>query len=430
MAKDIIRMSREEIDRLMIIRGVTDREVTQGRAAEVLGLSERQVRRIVKKVREEGSAGIIHHSRGRRSLRKMSEERASEIQRLIKERYMGFGPTLAAEKLREREGIEVSREKLRQLMLEAGLWKRARNRKRVHVWRERKAHCGQMVQMDGSHHDWLEGRGPEIVLMGYIDDASSHYFGRFYEYEGVYPAMDSLQRYIRRYGRPMSLYIDKHSTYKTTRQASLDELLRGQSAATQVERACRELGIEVIHAGSPQAKGRIERSFGTHQDRLVKEMRLEGISTLEEANEFLDLYLPLHNHKFAIQPLESKDLHRRLPPGIRYRDILCLKDKRTITNGYTIQWKNRELLIDQPNAAMRRRKVEVREHFNGQIEILFNGRRLKYQEITEKTKRKKPQLQNKHKTSRKGKYIPKADHPWRRSYSDLHHNWFLQKIGQ
>ena len=149
---------------------------------------------------------------------------------------------------------------------------------------------------------------------------------------------------------------------------------------------------------------------------------------MEEANEFLDLHLPLHNQIFAQQPLESKDLHRRLPPGIKYRDILCLKEKRAITNGYTIKWKNRELLIDRPNAAMRRHKVKVREHFDGQIEILFNGRRLKYQEITEKIKRKKPHHEHEHKNHRKGKYIPPADHPWRRYNPALHHNHYLEKI--
>jgi transposase len=430
MAKDILRMSRREIDRLLIFRGVLEHEVTQWRAAEVLGLSERQVRRLVKRIREEGPDGIIHRSRGRRSVRKMPEETASGIRRVIEKRYVGFGPTLAAEMLREREGIEVSREKLRQLMLEAGLWKRARRRKKAHEWRERMAHCGQMVQVDGSEHDWLEGRGPKMVLMGYIDDASSHFFGRFYEYEGVYPAMDSLERYIRRYGRPGSLYIDKHSTYKTTRQPSLDELLKGQSAATQVERACQELQIEVIHAGSPQAKGRIERSFGTHQDRLIKVMRLERISTMEQANAFLDSYLPWHNQKFARQPLKSRDLHRRLPSGVRYRDVFCLKEKRTITNAYTIKWKGRELLIDRPTAAMRRRKVEVREQFDGQIEITFNGRSLKYLDITDKTQNKKPQKIKVQKIGQKEKYIPPADHPWRRPYKELHYAWFLQKTGQ
>jgi hypothetical protein len=287
-----------------------------------------------------------------------------------------------------------------------------------------------MVQMDGSHHKWLEDRGPKMVLMGYIDDASSCFLGRFYEYEGVYPAMDSLKRYIRLYGRPVSLYMDKHSTYKTTRQPSLDELLKGQRAATQLERACRELGIEVIHASSPQAKGRIERVFGTLQDRLVKEMRLEGISTLEQANAFLESYLPRHNQKFARQPAKREDLHRRLTPGMRYRDVLCLKEKRTITNGYTIKWNGRELLIDRPTAAMRRRRVEVREQFDGQIEIHFNGRRLKFRDITDKEKRQKPQPQKTPQTTPKGKYTPPTNHPWRRSYSEMHYAWFLQKTGQ
>jgi transposase len=204
MAKDILKMSRKELDRLMILDCVLKREVAQVRAAEVLGLSVRQIRRLVDRLREEGPAGIAHRNRGKRSPRKLPDEMVTNIIDTVRRRYWDFGPTFAAEKLREREGIEISREKLRQVMLEAGLWKRVRRSKKVHVWRERKAHRGQMVQMDGSPHDWLEGRGPEMVFMGYIDDASSSFFGRFYEYEGVYPAMDSLERYIRRYGRPMN----------------------------------------------------------------------------------------------------------------------------------------------------------------------------------------------------------------------------------
>jgi len=430
MAKDILKMSRKELDRLIILDCVLKREVAQVRAAEVLGLSVRQIRRLVYRLREEGPAGIAHRNRGKRSPRKLTDEMVTDIIDTMRRRYWDFGPTFAAEKLRTREGIEISREKLRQVMLEAGLWKRARRSKKVHVWRERKAHRGEMVQMDGSPHDWLEGRGPEMVFMGYIDDASSRFFGRFYEYEGVYPAMDSLERYIRRYGRPMSLYMDKHSTYKTTRQASLDELLRGQSAATQFERAAEEIGITIIHAHSPQAKGRVERSFRTHQDRLIKEMRLEGISTMEQANEFLDVYLPVHNQKFSVQPFKDKDLHRRLSPGIKYRDIFCLKEKRMITNGFTIKWKNRLFLIDQPTAIMRRHRVEVREHFDGTIEIIFKGRKLKCREITEKTNNANTKQFEKVQTSKKGKYIPPPNHPWRRWDPTLHNNSFLQKIGQ
>jgi hypothetical protein len=186
----------------------------------------------------------------------------------------------------------------------------------------------------------------------------------------------------------------------------------------------------VIHAGSPQAKGRIERSFGTLQDRLIKEMRLEGISTIEQANEFLESYLPRHNQKFAREPLKSKDLHRRLPQGLRYRDVFCFKEKRTISNGCTIKWDKRELLIDPPSAALKGRRVEVREQFDGRVEIHLKDRKLKYRDITDKVKSEKPQQIRAKKPGRKDKYVPPSNHPWRRSYSELHYAWFLQKLGQ
>jgi hypothetical protein len=173
----------------------------------------------------------------------------------------------------------VSREKVRQVMMSRGLWKRRRARKEDHVWRERKHHVGEMVQMDGSHHAWLEDRGPKMVLMGYVDEATGRLYGRFYDHEGVYPAMASLKGYIELYGLPLAIYLDKHSTYKTSRQADMDELLKDKQAETQFERALSELGIKVIHAHSPQAKGRVERVFKTLQDRLVKEMRLAGIKS-------------------------------------------------------------------------------------------------------------------------------------------------------
>lgn len=284
--------------------------------------------------------------------------------------------------------------------------------------------------MDGSHHEWLEERGPKLVLMGYVDDATNRVFGRFYDHEGVYPAMDSLCRYIRLYGRPVNLYLDKHSTYKTTREPSLDELLRGESAKTQFERACKELRIEVIHAHSPQAKGRIERVFGTLQDRLIKEMRLESISTIDEANEFLERFLPRYNKQFAREPLKGGDLHRRLPRGMKLKDIFCLKAKRTITNDYGVKWRGRQFLIETPSIAIRRRKVEVREHFDGQMEIKFNGRYLKFKEVislkpAKALRVKKPDAEP---PKKRTKYIPPVDHPWRRHQPSLHHNSYLERI--
>jgi hypothetical protein len=429
MAKDIITMSMREIDRLRIIESVIKRELTQIKAAEVLGITDRHVRRAIKRVKEEGAKGIIHKSRGRASPRRMAKELEERIAGVIKDKYRGFGPTLASEKLLERERIEVSKEKLRQIMMAHGLWQRKRRRKEFHRWRERKAHFGEMVQMDGSHHDWLERRGPRLVLMGYVDDARNVFFGRFYDYEGVYPAMDALEAYMRLYGLPRSLYLDKHSTYKTTREPSLDELLRGERAATQFERACKELGIEVIHAHSPQAKGRIERTFGILQDRLVKEMRLAGIRTKDQANRFLEKFLPRFNERFAKEAKKKGDLHRPLPKGIDLSEIFCIKATRTINNGYIVKWRGRQLLIENTSMAVRRRKVEVRESFDGKITIKFNGRYLKHREIIEtkrssKEKMKKPVDEPK---KRKGKYIPPPDHPWKRHQPSLHHNWYLER---
>ena len=430
MREDIITMSREEVKRLKITYKVLERQLTQAKAGEVLGISERQVRRLVKRVKEQGAKGLVHRNRGRPSPKKMTEEREEQIGLIIEESYRDFGPTLASEKLSERHGIEIGREKLRQIMITRGLWQVRRYKKKAHQWRERKHHYGEMIQMDGSHHDWLEGRGPEMVFMGYIDDATGQVYGRFYDYEGVYPAMDSLESYIRLYGIPVSLYLDKHSTYKTTRQPDLDELLIGESAQTQFERACSELGIRVIHAHSPQAKGRIERTFGTLQDRLIKEMRLEGIRTKEEASEFLQRYLPLYNKRFGKDALKNADLHIRLPKEIRLRDIFSIKGRRTITNAYTVKWKGRLFLIHSPTIAMRRRKVEVREHFNGQMEIKFNDRYLKFKEIRNQNAMPEPKARKVIVTAvkKKPKYIPPSDHPWKKHQPSLHHNRYLEKI--
>ena len=428
MEEDIIALSRKEIKRLRIIHMIMDRCFTQVKAGELLNLSDRQVRRIIKKVRQKGDEGIRHGNRGRSSSRKMSKAFEDRVTMVVKQKYCDFGPMLAAEKLFECDGIHISKEKLRKLLLERGIWQRKRRHKEAHPWRERKAYFGEMVQMDGSHHDWLEGRGEKLVLMGYIDDSTNHFFGRFYDYEGVYPAMDSLKHYIRLYGIPMSLYLDRHSTYKTSRQPSTDELLRGERAATQFERACRELGIKIIHAHSPQAKGRIERVFATLQDRLVKEMRLAGVSTKEEANKFLESFLPAYNERFAKEPIKEGDLHQPLGEDVNIREIFCLKATRTINDGYIVRWKGRRFLIDNVMIAMRRRKVEVREHFDGKITIKFNGRYLDFHEIFESKPVKTQQKKEPVKGKKKNKYIPPPEHPWKRYNPSLHHNCYLERI--
>jgi hypothetical protein len=372
---------------------------------------------------------MAHGNRGQESPKKMAKAEEERIAGIIKDKYWDFGPTFAAEKLWEKDRIKVSKEKLRQVMIDAGIWRVRQRERDIHQWRERKHFFGEMVQMDGSHHDWLEGRGPKLVLMGYIDDATNRVFGRFYDYEGVRPAMDSLERYIRLYGVPRSLYLDKHSTYKTTRPADLDELLRGEEAQTQFERAAREAGADILHANSPQAKGRIEREFGTLQDRLVKELRLAGIRTMEEANRFLDDYWPEHNRRFSRPALRTGDLHRPLPKTLNLRDIFCLKGSRTINNGYLVRWKGRLLLIENASIAMRRRQTLVLEHFDGRLVIRFNGRDLNYREVGD-AKPQPPRSEEEKKAQEKknGKYIPPPNHPWRKWEPHLHHNCYLERI--
>ena len=417
MAKEVITLSKKEVERLRIIHRAMDRQLLQVDAARLLGLSDRQVRNIIKKVRQQGDEAIAHGNRGRMAVNKMRKEQEDRIGKLVEEHYRDFGPTLASEKLWERHGIRVGREKLRQIMIEQGLWKvRKRREGPVYQWRERKAYIGEMVQLDGSHHEWLEKRGPKMVFMGYIDDATNRTYGRFYDHEGVYPAMDSMERYIRRYGLPQSLYLDKHSTYKTIRQPNLEEELRGRRAATQFERALGELKIEMIHADSPQAKGRVERLFGTLQDRLIKDMRLAKVSSIEGANTFLEEYLEDYNERFSRSPKREGDLHRPLPEEIDLREIFSLKDTRTINDGYIIKWKNRLFLLDKPSLTLKRRKVEVREHFDGEITFKYKGRNLECHEVFE-VKPKKIKEEKKvipKPPPRRYKYTPPLEHPWKK----------------
>jgi len=426
--KELITLSQEEHDRLLIVRKVMKGEISQVEAADLLNISDRQVRTLIGKVREKGAKGLAHGNRGKPSPRKMSEAEEERIAGIIKDKYWDFGPTFAAEKLWEREKTRVSDEKLRQIMIGAGIW-RVRHRKgEVHQWRERKHFSGELVQMDGSHHAWLEERGPKLVLMGYIDDATNKGFGYFYDYEGVQPAMESLEAYIRLYGIPRALYLDKLSTYKTNRPADLDELLRGEEAQTQFERAGKELGINIIHADSPQAKGRIEREFGTLQDRLVKELRLAGVCTKEEANRFLVSYWPKYNQRFARPALRPENLHRPLPKGLDLRDIFCLKGSRTINNGYMVRWKGRLLVISNPSIAMKRRQTQVLEHFDGRLVIRFNGRDLDYREVQDIKPGHQPGPKQKKAPEKKGPYVPPPNHPWRRWEPQLHHNCYLERI--
>jgi len=408
--EDIIGMSVRELRRLKVVHKALDRQITQKTASSMLDLSERQVRRLVKAVREFGDGSIVHRGRGQPSNRRFPEGLKRRVLGLCRKKYRDFGPTLASEKLLELEGIEVNRETLRQWRLTAGLWEKKRKRRGHRQWRARKECFGEMVQIDGSHHAWVEDRGRKLVLMGYIDDATGNVYGRFYDYEGTMPAMDSFKGYVKKYGLPLSVYLDKHTTYKSGRKLTVEEELDGLSQPmSQFERALDELGVEVIHAHSPQAKGRIERLFGTFQDRLVKEMRLRGIKTREEANLFLREYLPTFNRRFRVNPVNKTNVHVKAERGFNLDRHLCIKTNRTVRNDNTVA-HNRKLY--QIKEKVMSRKVIVEERLNGSLHISSKGVSLKYREITER-----PQKVNPPQRPRKAKKPTPApkDHPWRKS---------------
>jgi len=397
-------MRQKDLKRLHIIRKAIDKQVKQREAAELLELSQRQIRRLVKRVREESDKGIIHRSRGIESHRAIADKIKHKIFSLCKSIYVGFNPTFASEKLFERNKIKVSRETLRQWFIAEGMPYDKRKARPHRKWRERRAHCGEMVQMDGSHHNWFEGRGPECVLMGYIDDASSRVYARFYEYEGTFPAMDSFKRYCLKYGLPINIYLDRHSTYKGWRKATVEEELSNQHPLSQFGAALEELGVHLIHAQSAQAKGRVERLFKTFQDRLVKEMRLRNLKSIAEGNEFLSHYLPVFNKRFNVMPVENEDLHRSLPQGIKLDAVLAIKTSHILRNDFTVRHESK---LYQVEDNIRAKEVVVEERLNGSLLITYKAKALRYKQIFQKPA--KIQQPRKHRV-----YAPVSkDHPWR-----------------
>lgn len=405
--KDIIIMSHQELKRLNIIHKVLDKKLKQVEASKVLELSDRQVRRIIKRVLKEGDTGLIHKARGRRSNRSLPEGLKKRVMNLYRKKYYDFGPTLANEKLFEIENIEIGTQTLRGWLLESGNWSIKRKARKHRRWRERKHHFGQMVQLDGSHHNWFEDRSEQCVLMGYIDDATNTVYARFYGYEGTKPAMDSFKRYVIRYGLPYSVYLDRHTTYKSNAKPSLAEELGGGKSMSQFERALKELGVKVIYARSAPAKGRIERLFRTFQDRVVKEMRLKGIKDISGANKFLKGYLPVYNKKFSVNAVKKGNFHRTKLKGLDLDRILRIKTERVLRNDFTVA-DNRKLyqVLNKVNA----KKVTVEESINGKISITYKGKSLKYRQITVRPlKNKTVQVH-----PSKKPWVPPLDHPWKK----------------
>jgi len=376
--EDRVIMRVKERRRVHVICHTMEKTLTQIQAGALLGLTARHVRRLLQRVRQEGDRGLVHRGRGKPSNRRLPEKVKATVLRLYAQRYGDFGPTLAVEQLAERHGITVSAETLRGWLLAKGVTHFQRRKRPHRAWRERKAHVGELVQLDGSHHDWFEGRGPRGVLMAYIDDASSRVYARFYEYEGTLPAMDRFTRYVTRQGIPLAIYADKHTTYQSPAPPTVDEQLAGVTPTSQVGRALAELGVELIAAHSPQAKGRVARLFKTFQDRVIKEMRLADVSTLDAANQFMKGYLPIYNRRFAVQPAQTADLHRPRPAHRELDRILCLKTTRCLRRDWTVAHHGH---LYQVRTNVRATHVTVEERVDGTMRMTHKGRPLTYQAI-------------------------------------------------
>ena len=410
--KDIIAMTQEELKRLHVIHKVEEKAITQAEAADIIGVCLRQVQRIVRAVRIEGDKGVIHKGRGRPSNSALPSKVKDRVLKLYQEKYSDFGPTFASEKLFEIDKIKLNDETLRLWLAEANIPYRKRKKRPHRQWRQRKACFGEMIQVDGSHHDWLEGRGPECVFMGYIDDATGKPFGRFYPYEGTLPAMDSFVRYVKKYGIPVSIYLDKHPTYKSTKKQTIEDELENTEPLSQFARAVAELGVDVIYAGSPQAKGRIERLFNTFQNRLIKEMRLKGIKTTTEANKFLGCYLPAYGKRFSVNPVNDTNLHRAIPQGIDFNKIFCVRTNRALRNDFTVAHDGR---LYQVEDNVRVKEVTVEERINNSMLITHKGLNLRFKEITTRPKKVVEIKKDYPLMIRpRGIHIPPKDHPWRK----------------
>ena len=418
-------MSKRELGRVEVLARVRSKQLRVVDAARLMRVSCRQAKRLWKRYGEEGAAGLKHRSAGRPSNRAYEEKFRQKVLRLVREKYGGpvgerFGPTLAAEHLASEDGLQVDAETLRRWMLAEGLWSRQRKRRRHRRRRERKEHFGEMVQMDGSFHYWLEERGPQGCLIDLVDDATNTTWARLGEQETIWAVADALRAWIERYGVPLALYVDWKNLYK--RPATPKERLRGEEPITQFGRMCAKLGIAVIAANSPQAKGRVERIHGTHQDRLVKKLRRKEISSHQHANVYLEReYLAEHNRRFARTPARPADYHRRAPRATELDRIFRLESERTISDDWVVRYDNRFFQLEPPSRhyAPAQGKVLVCEGQHGSIAIEYRGRALRWQQIPAPTRphvlAAEPPSERKRVpvSTVKRKWVPPADHPWR-----------------
>lgn len=422
-----LNMSNREIDKLRVIRNVIDGRLKWTEAATMLKRSERTIGRLCAKVRRQGNRGILHGLRGHPSNNLGDPEvLGMALSALHDPLWDGFGAVFAQQKLEAFYGITLSDTTVRKWMVRTGLWQARRQKSKHRDWRERRSCVGMLIQLDGSEHDWFEGRGPKCALLVYIDDATSRILhAEFIKVEDTLNLMRSTKTYLLRYGRPVAFYVDKDSIYNVNRQATIDEELRDVHPITQFTRAMGELGIEVILAHSPQAKGRVERGFDTHQDRLVKELRLAGISTMEAGNVFLrDVYIPDHNTRYAIDPANGVDAHKPLLAEHHLEQILSQRTERSVHNDFTLRFQKRffQLFEEQPVRVSPKDKVEVEIRLDGTTHLRAKGCYLRFKPIEKRPYRpllaaqpSRGKVYDDPRTKGVGSK-PAKDHPWRRLF--------------
>ena len=430
-------MSARELGRAGVLARVAAGTLSLGSAATLMAVSYRQGKRLYRRYRAEGAKGLRHRSAGRPSNRAADREQRARALALIRDKYSGdaatrFGPTLAAEHLASEDGLVVDHETLRRWMLAAGLWSRARKRSPHRRRRERMAHFGELLQLDGSFHGWLEDRGPTACVLTLVDDATGRTLGQFSAQETIWAAVAVLRAWIERFGIPRALYTDWKNVY--VRRPNAAERETGAEPLTQFGRMCATLGITIIPASSPQAKGRIERNHGTHQDRLVKKLRRKGIAAIDAANTFLEAeYWAEHNDRFAVPPVSAEDFHVAVPRRVRLHQVFRLEDTRTVGNDWVVRYDNRYLqLARQSDRPPARSSVVVFEDAMGQLEIRYRDRVIRWTEIdapiaTAKPRPRTASLPKPTVPTRAGA-VPCADHPWRRGSEERQREQLLAEV--
>jgi transposase len=412
--KGHLTMSSKERDRKAVLESVRCGGLTLSEAASALGLSRRQATRIYGRYCREGDAGLVHRSRGRRSNRRAPEELRERVLARYAERYAGFGPTLAAEKLAE-EGLVVDHETLRRWLVQAGQWERRRKRKAYRQRRERRACRGELVQLDGSHHRWFGPDGAQHCVMQFIDDATGERLAVMDAQETTEAAMRGLRLWVERRGIPEALYVDCKSVFHTDRSPTVEEQLAGETPLTQFGKACRRLGIALIFARSAQAKGRVERAHAVLQDRFVKELALRGIADLEGADALLrDGFMEDLSRRFAVAPREKRDRHRKVPKGLDLDNVFCFEETRRLANDWTVRHKNRFYQVHEAQKGplpKPKDRIAVCTRLDGTVFLAFGDKPLSFSECDEPPA--KPPAPAPAARAPKRKTKPAPNHPWR-----------------